>query len=73
MPTFNFTVDVPTGQRIAAAFGLHLGAVDANGLARPATAAEVKQWLIAQVKKVVAEQERQVEINKINLADVTAV
>lgn len=72
MPTFQFTVDAPTVQRIAVAFGLHLGTVDAQGKGRSATAAEIKAWLIGQAKKVVFEQERQVEVNKVTVAAVEA-
>ena len=70
MPIFSFTVDAPTGQRIARAFGLKLGTVDGSGVGRPATAVEFKAWLVEQVEEVVQAQERQIEINKVNVAHI---
>ena len=68
MPTITLTVSAAQATRITTALGRDLG------LNRPATASEVKDWLISQVRHMVEVQERQVEARKItvgNLGDIT--
>ena len=60
MPSFTLTVDAAIAARIAAAFGRYWNLKDANGAPRDATAAEVKTYLVRQLKAVVIQQERAV-------------
>ena len=58
MPSFTLTVDVTQAQRIATAFGRYWQLKDAQGAPRDATAAEIKTFLVRQLKGVVVQQER---------------
>lgn len=52
MPSFELTVSSAQATRIAAAFGRYWT------LGRPATSAEVKEYLVRQLRGVVRQQER---------------
>ena len=52
MPSITITTDATHTARIATALGAYLG------LGRDATAAEVKEWVITQIRGVVIQQER---------------
>ena len=52
MPSLTVTLTTAQAQRVATAFGRYWN------LGRDATAAEVKEYLIRQLKGVVAQQER---------------
>lgn len=54
--TIDFTA--PQATRAAAALGSYLNLKDAQGVARVATQAEVKDWLIKQLRGLVVSQER---------------
>jgi len=60
MPSFTLTVDAAIAARIAAAFGRYWNLKAASGAPRDATAAEVKSYLVRQLKAVVIQQERAV-------------
>lgn len=57
MPDFIITYTAPQGARISAAFGKLRGYKDAAGVARPATAAEVRAELVNYMQSVVKEVE----------------
>lgn len=63
MPTTTLTYTAAQGQRMAAAFGKYLG------LGRNATEAEIKAWLIRQVRTIVLSQERAAAEAQVTLAD----
>ena len=58
MPDFTLTLTAPQAQRVAVAFGRYWQLKDAQGAPRNATAAEVKVFLVRQLRGVVREQER---------------
>lgn len=58
MPQFIIDYTAPQGVRVAAAFGKLRGYKDAQGVARSATAAEVRAELVEFIKNVTGEQER---------------
>lgn len=71
MATLTLTINDADVPRLRAAFGLLLGLTNAQGQNRPATAAEVTDWLRGQLKRVVETQERQAEEQKIAVPELT--
>lgn len=59
MPELTNVVTVAQAQRIGAAFGKHLGLVDAQGQPRSATLAEVNEERARQLRQFVLHVERQ--------------
>ena len=60
MPTVSLTTDATQAARLAAAMGALLG------LGRDATQAEVKAYLVAHLRDIVRERERQAAIAALN-------
>ena len=58
MPDFTLTLTAAQAQRVAVAFGRYGKFTDAQGAPRNATAAEIKEYLVRQLKGVVRQQER---------------
>lgn len=58
MPSFTLTVNAAIAARIDKAFGRYWNLKDAQGAPRDATAAEVKTYLVRQLKAVVIQQEQ---------------
>ena len=63
MPDFTVTLTAAQAQRVATAFGRYWN------LGRPATAAEVKQYLIRQMRGIVITQERATQESVITVPD----
>lgn len=58
MPDFTLSLTTAEANRAAKAFGRYWGLKDADGRPRDATAAEVKEYLVRQLRGVVRQQER---------------
>ena len=67
MPTFSFDVDTNTATRISVAVGNRMG------LGRNASAAEVKQFIVAFLKEQVHNAEVSAEREKISVTDIEVV
>ena len=57
MPSLTIDVTPEQATRIQSAIGRAIGAVDEQGENRDATAVEVRQWIIEQLKNTVRRQE----------------
>lgn len=68
MPDITITVNVTQARRISTALGRHLGLTDTNGANRDATAGEVREWLLSNLRQVVEEQERKEAERSISVA-----
>lgn len=60
MATITITVTAAQAARVTSALGKHSSLKDADGAPRDATAAEVKEWLVRQMRALVLQQERRV-------------
>ena len=58
MPDFTLSLTAQQAQRVSKAFGRYWNLKDASGNPRDATAAEVKTYLVRQLKGVVTNAER---------------
>ena len=63
MATLTINTTAQQDQRIIAAFGTFLSTKDQDGNPRNATAAEVKDWLIGQLRGVVHSEETKTAVN----------
>ena len=72
MPTITITVDATVAARIATAVGNRLSLLDGSGVPRPATSAEVKQFLVAWLKGQVRDAETSIERDRIVVTDIEA-
>ena len=57
MPTLSITTTAAQAARIQKALGLHLGLTDEEGVNRPASAAEIREWLVGHIRNIVEAQE----------------
>lgn len=57
MPTMSLTIDAAAAQRVAAAFGRYWHLTNPDGTPRDATVAEVRTFLVRQLRGVVRAQE----------------
>lgn len=62
MPTLTNTVSAQVADRIAVAYGKHLGLTDAAGASRPATLSEVNEARARELKQFVLHIERQTSV-----------
>lgn len=60
MGTLTINTTAPQDARILTAFGNRLGTVDVDGFARDATGAEVRDEMIALMKTIVLQYEKQI-------------
>lgn len=58
MPTISLTLDSTQAARVTRAMGKYQNLKDAEGSARDATQAEIKAWIVRQLRGVVVQQER---------------
>lgn len=73
MPTISITVDAATATRVQHAFGRYWNKTNEDGSPRDATNAEVKEYLVRQLKGVVRQQEqREAEAALILPAEIAA-
>ena len=61
MPSLTITTTAQQAQRLATAFGEYFTLKDAQGVVRPATEAEIKAWIILQLRALVIRQERKAQ------------
>ena len=69
MPDITLTLTATQAARVTDAFGRYWNLSDANGVARSATAAEVKAFLVRQLKAMVLQQEQRKAESTIVVAD----
>jgi len=58
MPTMTITTTAEQAQRVSAAVGNHLQLVNGSGQPRNATAEEIRQFVIAELRGIVLRYER---------------
>jgi len=71
MATLTISTTAPQDARIVAAYGKYLGTTDGNGDPRNATAAEVKQAIINNIKQVVFDQEHKAALAAVSTGTIS--
>lgn len=68
MPSITITTTAPQAQRIAAALGGRYTLKDQSGAVRSATDAEVKAWVIDQLRNLTLDWEREQAVKAITIS-----